>query len=211
MTRNFIIASLVMTIFSFSSCENGLTTEKIAPTPTTITAGNNSDSPKIAYFELDSVVKHYKLFTELNSIYNKKAGKVEAELEKKAAIFQNKLETYQREVNNGLMTRTKATETEQKLQMGQQELMQYRDTEFAKLKEEEMVMGNRISYNIKEFISKYNADYKYDLILSTSMSNSTVVSGNPKFNISNEIIEGLNKEYDENESVGDTSKEDKKK
>ena len=208
MTRKLMIASLVLAIFSFSSCENATknTTAKSEATATE----NTTNTLKIAYFEVDSVVKHYKLFIDLNNTYNKKAEKVKTELEKKATKFQKKLETFQREIQNGLITRTKAMEKEQKLQTEQQELIQYRDAEFAKLSEEEQVMGNKISYNLKQYVQNFNKDFKYDLILSTSMGNATVVSGNPKLNISNEIIEGLNKEYEDGEKEDKTTVKKKK-
>ena len=135
------------------------------------------------------------MYQDLNKEFLVKADKSRTALEKKGTAFQTKFKSFENKIKNGLVTREEAMAMEQKLQVEQQEIMQYRDAELAKLGEEEQVMVNKIRYNVSEFITKYNLEKKYDLILSTASGSSTVMASNPALDITNDIIKGLNAEY----------------
>lgn len=192
MTRNFTIIALISLAAMLVSC--GTQTDATTTKHSTA-AGTPSVKPTIVYVNVDSVAMKYEMYNDLREEFTTKAKKAQKELEVKATAFQKELISFENEVKNGLITRTGAMEKEQKLQAKQQEILKYREQVLAKLSEEETVMGNKIGYSITEFIEKFNATAKYDMIISTSASSNTVLTANPNLDITADIYNGLNKEY----------------
>ena len=60
--------------------------------------------------------------------------------------------------------------------------------------EEEQVMLNRIHYSITEYLKEFNSDYRYKMILSSSTTG-PVLNADPSLDLTQIILEGLNKKY----------------
>jgi outer membrane protein len=71
----------------------------------------------------------------------------------------------------------------------------------AEIQEENAVMMNKVMDAIEQYIKKYNDEKKYALILTG------VFEGDPKLDITNDIIEGLNNEYVKNKKKGTQTEE----
>lgn len=190
MIKKTLILSLIVLSLLFTSCKEGSVNQQQNSTERT-SATNSS----IVYVDVDSLVQGYNMYKELNADFVKKAEKIQKELEAKATAFQRNVQSYEQKVRNALVTTMGAAEIEKNLQKEQQELIQYRDEVTNKIAEEEAVMVNQIKFNIREYITKYNLEKKYDLILSTSSASSTVLAGNPSLDITLDIMNGLNSEY----------------
>lgn len=151
-------------------------------------------SGEIAYFNIDSLVSGYNMYTELRSEFEAKAQKADSEVTTKARALETQIASYQEKVQKGLVTRAQAAELEQSLGTQQQEFVQYRDQLVSELAEQEQVMLNNIQHSIMEYISEFNSDYRYGMIISTSNSG-PVYSANPSLNITADILSGLNAKY----------------
>ncbi|MEG2121658.1 MAG: OmpH family outer membrane protein, partial [Rikenellaceae bacterium] len=77
----------------------------------------------------------------------------------------------------------------------EQSLMNYGRNMEATLQEEQGVLMNKVSFAVKEYITKFNNAKKYSLILNTNAMTSVVIAGDPALDITNEVVDGLNKEY----------------
>lgn len=152
-------------------------------------------SASIVYVNIDSLVQGYQMYKDLNAEFVKKAEGIQKEFDRRGAAFQKNATSYQQKMQNGLLTRMDAAKEEEKLQQQQQQLLQYRDEVVAGISEEEAVMINKIKFAIQEYINKYNAEKKYDLIISTSMATGIVLAGNPSLDITADVLKGLNAEY----------------
>ena len=64
----------------------------------------------------------------------------------------------------------------------------------AELANEQQKNNLELRDSINSFINVYNKDKGYDLIISNAAMDN-LIYGNPAFNITNEIIEGLNARY----------------
>ena len=126
------------------------------------------------------------LFASVINIRLKKSkGK---KLEKEAQEFQRKYE------NNGFVSPERAQQEYQRIQKQQQDLqaLQQKLTEELALENQKNSLQLRDSIN--SFLKIYNQDKGYDLIISnTGFDN--LLYANPAFNITNEIVEGLNNRY----------------
>lgn len=72
--------------------------------------------------------------------------------------------------------------------------MQFRDKMMQELTEEEAVTMNKISNAILEYVTKYNSEKKYSMIISSTGAN-TVLIADPSLNITADLLSGLNEEY----------------
>ena len=154
-------------------------------------------SLNIAYFNIDEVVAGYQMAIDLNAAFEKKAKGINDDLTRR----NNKLENEQKEIadklNKGLVTRSTA-----EVQIGKwqekvasfQELTQQKNNELA---EEQQVMLNNIANAVGEYVRKYNAEKGYSMIFSTAggLLSQPVVDSEAGLNITADLIEGLNAEY----------------
>ncbi len=164
---------------------------------------------KIAYFNIDEVVAGYQFAIDQNTAFQaeyeaatKKLTATENAIQKDYTKLQKKVADLQDRVNKVLITRANAETEMQKLAAEEvkiQERINKHQQEAQKvgneLAEKEMVLNNQIYNNVYEFVKELNADYKYDLVLSSTSAGDPVFSANPSLNITSTIIEGLNAAY----------------
>ena len=77
--------------------------------------------------------------------------------------------------------------------------MQTLEGEYAlQIQQKTLTESEKMTKAVYAFIKEYNeANQKFDIILSKSFNSSPVLYGNPGMDITQEIIDGLNKEYAE--------------
>ena len=63
--------------------------------------------------------------------------------------------------------------------------------------------------SIQNFLKQYNKTKKYDFIMSKAGDN--ILLANPKYDITNEVVKGLNKRYKTKPEVAEKLKKDEKK
>ena len=86
---------------------------------------------------------------------------------------------------------------EEEFQRREAELQQLQITYAQQIQEKTIQESEKMTNAVYAFIREYNnANQQFDIILSKSFSNSPILYGNPGMDITNEIIEGLNKEYE---------------
>ena len=182
-------ASLVATV-AVSCTQNPTSNNSISSTKL-----DNGDYAGIVYINTDSLIYGYNMYKDLSSEFQLKAEKIQKELNMKASIFETQYKSFQNKVEKGLVTRSQAQQLEQDLQKEQQVLVGYRDEKMKDLQEQEAVMTNNISENVRLYINKFNATKKYKMIISTSISTNVVVAADPSLDVTTEVLTGLNAEY----------------
>ena len=85
----------------------------------------------------------------------------------------------------------------QKIQQQQQDYQQYVVRKQQEMGEEQQVMMNQIANAIAEYVEEYNAEHQYALILATAgpILSTPVVTGDPKLDITEDLLAGLNAAY----------------
>jgi outer membrane protein len=148
----------------------------------------------VVYVNIDSLVRGYDLYFDLQKEFEAKAKKKDGDFTARMKKFESDARDFQEKVEKGLVTRSQAQQLQEGLAKREQELMQLRQQLQSELQEEEAVMLRQIQNNIQNYITEYNKDKKYTLILSTSGSN-VVLYGDPELNITSEVLNGLNETY----------------
>ncbi|MBE6224614.1 MAG: OmpH family outer membrane protein [Bacteroidales bacterium] len=144
----------------------------------------------IVYVQLDSLVNQYDMYNDLKSEWESKAQAVQDDLTKKGRSFESAVKDFQTKIDKGLLTRSQAEEQQQRLVEREKNLQTLSQQKQMELAEEEAVMMRRVMDAIQTYITKYNKDKGYALILSVP-----VLAGEPSLNITQDILVGLNEEY----------------
>ena len=165
---------------------------------------------KIAYVEIDTLMAQYQFckdYTELANIEGENiqrtlAGK-QRTLEQHAAAMQKKYES------NGFTSQEELTRAQQSLQAEQQSLQELSERLYASFQEEQNQYNEEMRDSIQSFLKKYNKTKKYDFILAKAGDN--MLMANAKYDITNEVLKGLNKRYKVKPEVAEKLKKNEKK
>ncbi len=191
-----LLFTIAITSATLVSCDNvtpGNTTNTTNDS-TTIDSTETYYNGKIAFIKMDSLMKNYGMFIDFNDKFNKKSQKVQNELMKKARAIENEGRELEQKYQKGSLTRFQVESQMEALQKKQQNTMKYRDTKLAELAKEEGQMSQEISDAVKGYIQEYNQTKNYSMIIQTQ-GGTPVIIADPKLDITNDIIEGLNKNY----------------
>ena len=150
-----------------------------------VEAKSESKAPaelKIAYVEVDSIMTQYTFAKEYSSILEKKGQQLQAA----AANFQQKIQqnAYTREQAEAIQAGL------QKQNNDLQGLQQRLSNEFAAEQEK---YNKALHDSIANYLARYNKDKKYSIIFSKSGDN--LLYADKAYDITNEVISGLNKAY----------------
>ena len=144
----------------------------------------------IVYVQLDSLVNQYDMYNDLKSELESKVQAVQEDLTKKGRSFESAVKDFEAKIAKGLLTRSQAEEQQKRLLEREQNLQGLSQQKQMELAEEEAVMMRRVMDAIQTYITKYNQDKGYALILSVP-----VLAGDPSLNITQDVLAGLNEEY----------------
>lgn len=150
-----------------------------------------------AWVDMDTVLNNYDMYFDYLAELEKKGKNLETELNAKSKKFEKEALDFQDKMQKGLMTRSEAQALQTTLAGKEQELYRLRDEMRMKLAEEEQVRLRHIHHSIAEYLKRYNVTKGYHLILGHSFGGQ-MLYGHPTLNITNEVLQGLNKEYAEN-------------
>ena len=144
----------------------------------------------IVYIQLDSLVNQYDMYNDLKSELESKVQAVQEDLTKKGRAFESAVKDFEAKIAKGLLTRSQAEEQQKKLLEREQNLQGLSQQKQMELAEEEAVMMRRVMDAIQTYITRYNQDKGYALILSVP-----VLAGDPSLNITQDVLKGMNEEY----------------
>ncbi len=148
----------------------------------------------IVYFDIDKVVMEYDMANDLGAVVETKIKGIEEEINRKRTKLEKEITSYQEKIQKGLMTRSVAEVQGQKLQQQEIEFNNYAMQKQQEIQEEQAVMMNQIADAIKTFITKYNEEKQYAMIL-TNSQNTPVIVADQALNITEDVLNGLNEEY----------------
>lgn len=164
-----------------------------APVAAPVQAGATSGL-KIAYVEVDSLLANYQFCIDLSEEMVKKEENVRATLNDKGKKLEQEQQDFQYKYENNAFTRARAEEEYNRLMRKAQELEELKVKLAEELALENQKNNMQLHDSIGNFIKIYNATKQYDFILSNSGFDN-LLYGNPAYNITGEIIDGLNKRY----------------
>lgn len=154
---------------------------------------SQSGSVKIAYVEVDSIMSQYKFCKEYSLILQKKSQNIENTLAAKQNSLQAAAAKFQQDVQNNKYTQQQAEAVQANLQKQGADLQALQQRLGAEFQNETNTFNKALRDSIQHYLAAYNKDKKYGLILSKAGDN--ILYADKAYDITNEVIAGLNKAY----------------
>lgn len=152
---------------------------------------------QIFYVEIDSVIANYDMATDLAAELEKSFQTSDTEFANRQAAYQREVTDYQDRYNRGLITRSEATTIEEQLYTKQQDLLTLQQTLSNDLAEKQEVMNRQLIDAIMKYLDTNSSQYNYRYVLGATFGGN-VLYANDSLDITTQVIEGLNEEYQEN-------------
>ena len=148
---------------------------------------------KIAYVEVDSIMTQYKFCKDYSLILQKKGQNIQNTLAAKQQQLQAAAANFQQKVQQNAYTREQAAGRQAGLQKQRNDLQALDQRLSNEFQVETAKYNNALRDSIQHFLAAYNKDKKYSLILSKAGDN--LLYADKAYDITNEVIAGLNKAY----------------
>jgi len=177
-------------------------------------AAANGEGMKIAYVEVDSLMTQYDFAKNYSVTLQKKSNNARNTLNQKGSALQAAVNNFQQKVNNnGFTSREQAASQQAAIERQQRDLQELQARLEGELANETAKFNEALRDSLQNFLKVYNKDKKYDLILSKAGDN--ILISNKKYDITLDVINGLNKRYKPTSKTtaekADNKKEDNKK
>lgn len=149
----------------------------------------------IAFLNTDSVFGSYKLVEQLKDELIVKKEKMESEVMNKQQSFQTKLTNFQSNVQNNRITFEQSQDAERKLMKERDNIVALGERYSNDIMALEFQMQLQITDSVINFANRYNKKHNADYILGYTKGGGILVA-NEKYDITQDIITGLNEEYE---------------
>ena len=180
----------VMTALAFTACNNA------APKMDEQPAATPQGGIKIAYVEVDSLASQYKFCIDYTKILEKKRTNATNTLNQKGQQLQAAMNNFQQKINNNqFRSREEAENAQLAIQRSQQSLQELQNRLAAELDKEAADFSVALKDSLDHFLAIYNKDKKFDMILSKSDATSNILFADNRYDITVDVINGLNKRY----------------
>ena len=192
-TNGFRIALFAFaTMLFFTQCAKQQSAEQ--NTNNAATTAVAEKSIKVAFVDIDSLLSKYEFSIILNKEMLRKEEDMRMKLSEKAKTLQADYDDFQRKLqNNVYATRERAEEEQARILKQKDALEKLEQRLIGELSAESQKNNITLHDSINSFLKAYNAEKKFDLILSRVGDN--ILFANDALNITEEVINGLNARY----------------
>ena len=175
----------------FSQCANNSNEQTTSNAP----QQTNLSGLKIAYVEIDTLLTKYNFCIDMNAEMVKESENARLELNQKANELNKAKNEWQKKYENNAFLSNESMESQYNdIVREEQKLQEESNKKQASLAEKSNLNSLMLRDSINAFLKEYNKTHKYDLIFSnTGLDN--LLYANEAYNITNEIVEGLNARY----------------
>ena len=150
--------------------------------------------PDIVYVNTDSLLANYEYFKDARTRLQGKAEAKEKSLRSQAESFQKEVQRFQQQAPN--MTVQQASATEQRLMQKQQQLQALQQSSGNELMTEESEEMKKIYDQVEAYLKKISEEKGYKMVLTYQRGNSAILYSDSTRDITTEVVQGLNKEYE---------------
>ena len=149
---------------------------------------------KIAYVEVDSLMTQYDFAKDYSVTLQKKSNNARNTLTQKGNALQAAVNNFQQKLNNnGFTSREQAASQQAAIERQQRDLQELQARLENELASETAKFNETLRDSLQSFLKAYNKDKQFSLILTKQGDN--ILLADKKFDITNDVINGLNKRY----------------
>lgn len=184
-----VLTITAATLAALSSCnQSAPKVDAKSDTPQKVPA-----SLKIAYVEVDSIMSQYKFCKDYSLILQRKGQNIKSTLAAKQQQLQAAAANFQQKMQQNAYTREQAEAINANLQKQNADLQMLDQRLTNEFQNETEKYNNALRDSIQHYLKIYNQDKHYSLILSKAGDN--LLYADKAFDITNEVVAGLNKAY----------------
>lgn len=184
----FLVAVLFYLHFSSKKTDDQVSTVRNAVVQEKGVAGT---SPLlIAYVNIDSLEAHYAYFQQKKAELANEQESIQKDLNGRAQALQNEVAQLQKRAS--IMTQAEGEAAQKSIMQKQQALQQREQSLRDKFLQEQQDFNNDLHHRLNKFLTKYNADKHYTYILSYSEQVSDILYKDSAYDITADVIKGLN-------------------
>lgn len=156
---------------------------------------SDSEMLNIAYVKLDTLIDSYHYYNDRKTELIEESQAKQGDLEARYRSLQRKAYEIQSQVQNRMMTPTKAEKQQQRLVQEEQKIMQDKQTYELEIMEKNQALMKEVLDSIKNYVKIYNKDYNYELVMTNDTIGSTILYAEEPMNITDDILKGINERY----------------
>lgn len=194
MKKSFKTAALaVVAAMSLVACNNQPKQNDTAEKP--VQDNEQVGGQKIAYVEVDSISSQYQFSKDIEKLLNAKNANISKTLSAKQQALQQAYNNFMQNARANKYTQEQAQQLQAGIQQQAnegQELEQRLKNEFA---QEQAKYQKAFNDSVEHFIQAYNKDKKYSYILMKGGMVNTILYADKAYDITNDVVKGLNKAY----------------
>ncbi len=172
---------------------------------------STADGRSIVYVNTDSLLTKYDYFKDTQKELENKQYRLQTDIGQKGR--QVEMEASYAQQRAQTMTQAELQATQLRLQKMQSDFVAYRDGEAARFQQESGKKNEELINSIQAYLKKVNSSNKYQFVLGYTKGGG-ILFADDKYEVTQKILEGLNKEYAANKkpeaAKADTSKTGKK-
>lgn len=154
---------------------------------------SHAKSLRIAYVDLDSIEAKFDFYKSKMDAFEKKKDGLDRQLNGAYQQLDNRRIEFLKKGNN--ITQAEAESFKREYDQQLQELENRRRKTEQEVQQEAMIMRDDIFKKINEYLTGYSKEKGYTYIFSYSRNGSIFLYQDPVFNITDEVITGLNGMY----------------
>lgn len=145
---------------------------------------------RIAYVNIDSLEVHYSYFQKKKAELEKKQESIQHDLSSRAKALQDEVAQLQKKA--ATMTQSEGEAAQKSIMQKQQALQQREQNLRNEFLQDQQQFNEDLHARLDQFLKQYNADKKYTYILSYSSAMSDILYKDSAYNITADVIKGLN-------------------
>lgn len=150
------------------------------------------ENPSIVYINSDSLLVNYDYIKDQQEVLKEKSEKLNAEYKNRAQGLQTEFNNYQQ--NSANMTIGQARAVEEDLMKKQQNLKLYEQSLGQQLVNEEGKINQELYDKVSAFLKQYGEENELHMVVKYNPG-SDVLYANNGMDITNDVLDGLNAEY----------------
>lgn len=183
-------AVAVLFVLHFSGKKSPLETVKKSSRDT---ASTSPEQLHVAYIDLDTIQKYYEYFKLKNADIERDKQRIENQIQSEL----NKLEKDRIEFlkKGQAITQMEAEKFQQEYQTRYQQIGQRQQTLQGQHLESQAKAIDDIQKKINDYLKEFNKSGQYNFIFSTQEGNPTLYYKDTAFNITTQVVKGLNEAY----------------
>lgn len=154
-------------------------------------------SISVAYVDMDTLQAKYQYYLDGRQEFEKMYNGYQTTIAQKVNSFQNQEAEFQKNYQEGkFLSEAEVNNAYAKLVKQKESLEQLQEKYTREISEKEMAFNKSLEDSIHNFLSDYNKERNFMLILPRTV----VLNTNPQLDITNDVVKGLNERYNKGKS-----------